>query len=157
MQPETRYLQDMRDPQKFQLSKDKFSLQKVSYLHKNHTVAHPTPATKGPGGQNITMNMQHGQNYGSMHQNMVRMSQANSNPVFNNQNANGLHNSPGQQQMANTTDTRGNGMHSKNKSSIIGNQNEVPERSSATNSLRGASTTIGRAGEQIMGALSSKK
>ncbi len=49
-------------------------------------------------------------------------------------------------------------MHSKNKTSLMGNSNEMPERSSATKSLRGASTTIGRAGEQIMGAaLSSKK
>lgn len=39
----------------------------------------------------------------------------------------------------------------------MGNQNEPSERLSATHSLRGASTTIGRAGEQIMGALSSKK
>ena len=53
--------------------------------------------------------------------------------------------------MAKTTDSRVSSFHSKN---LTG---EIPEWSSATNSLRGASTTIGKAGEQIMGALSSKK
>jgi hypothetical protein len=54
-------------------------------------------------------------------------------------------------------------LHSKNKTSILGQQhNQIfqdkpPERSSAANSLRGASSTIGRAGEQIMGSSASSK
>lgn len=100
LQPE-RYLQDMRDPQKYQFSKDKYTLQKVKYGNGNSLQAQSSPSAKvyqpqnpaGPFQPHGANSVHHpsasqgytsksGNNYGpSLAQNINQISHINSNMV----------------------------------------------------------------------------